>query len=122
WLSLTVTDAGKSRIYAAPFRTGSLAPEAEWVFIRSGDEQMQWSPDGDMLYFLSSMDGYPCLYAQRLDSRTKRPLGEPSAVYHLHDLERRLFASWTNPFNFAIAQNRVYLSIAREQSNIWMVD
>ena len=76
----------------------------------------------EMLYFLSAADGYRCLYAQRLHSLTKRPQGESFGVYHLHNLERRLFASWAIPFNFAVTRNRVYLTIVREQSNIWMLD
>ena len=30
-----------------------------------------WSPDANLLYFWSSRDGSPCLWAQRLDPLTK---------------------------------------------------
>lgn len=40
-------------------------------------EAPDWSPDASLLYFWSDRDGSACLWAQRLDSITKRPTREP---------------------------------------------
>src|SRR3954469_17297638 len=48
------------------------------------DDYAQWSPDGNTLYFTSGADGFTCLWAQRLDGNTRRPLGDAFAVQHFH--------------------------------------
>jgi hypothetical protein len=44
-----------------------------------------WSPDGNLLYFFSDSDGSRCIWARRLDPKTKKPVGTPFAVLHLHE-------------------------------------
>jgi len=48
------------------------------------DGHANWSPDGNLLYFLSDRDGFRCLWAQRLDPATKRPVASPFDVHHFH--------------------------------------
>jgi len=36
-----------------------------------------WSADGGELYYFSDRDGHTCVWAQRLDARTKQPRGAP---------------------------------------------
>lgn len=123
WLSLSnlAFNGGTPAGYVIPIHNGRPASESQWVFVKKGPEQMQWSPDGAALYYLSAQDGHLCLYAQRLNPVTKHPLGDRFAVYHLHSPERSLFGSWMIPFNFALTRDDVYLTIEREQSNIWML-
>jgi WD40-like Beta Propeller Repeat len=49
------------------------------------DDKPRWSPNGDLLYFISDRDGHLCLWAQRLDGGTKRPIGAPFPLYHFHN-------------------------------------
>lgn len=123
WLSLSTlgfTSASPSG-YVVPIENGRPGAESSWVFVRKGSEQMQWSPDGSGLYYLSDQDGRLCLYGQRLDPVTRHPQGDPFAVYHLHSPERTLFGTWMTPFNFAVTRTGVYFTIVRQQSNIWML-
>ena len=39
---------------------------------------------GRRLYFTSSRDGYSCLWGQRIEASSRRPVGEAFAVQHLH--------------------------------------
>ena len=52
-----------------------------------------WSPDGNLLYFLSSRDGFLCLWAQWLDPSTKHPLGDRSRC----NLSIRAAIHWFGP-------------------------
>ena len=45
-------------------------------------------PDGNLLYFFSERDGFPCIWAQRVEPLTKHPLGDMFPVYHLHHARR----------------------------------
>jgi hypothetical protein len=88
WLAFS---AGPSladyRLYVAPFAPDHPPLRSEWIEVaRSPDAfpSARWSPDGNLLYFGSGRDGYGCLWAQRLNPRTKRPEGEAFAVQHFH--------------------------------------
>ena len=56
------------KVFISPIRDGHGLPEAEWISVTDGlqvDENVAWSPDGDLLYFLSERDGRLCIWAQR---------------------------------------------------------
>ena len=72
-----------------------------------------WSPDGNLLYFLSERDGFRCIWGQKLDPASKRPLGapfrcttrmipgDPSGMYHsvsfpCPQVANRSFFRWAN--------------------------
>jgi hypothetical protein len=42
------------------------------------------APSGKLLYYISERDGFACIWARRLNPRTKMPMGEPFAVHHQH--------------------------------------
>ena len=76
------------RIYLVPF-TGEPVPESQWSLIVDGtdfDRQPVWSPSGDMIYFQSDRDGTRCIWAQRVDTSTRKAVGEPFAAHHIHQL------------------------------------
>jgi Tol biopolymer transport system component len=75
------------QLFTAVMSAGPI-PETEWVSLGPAEADTRacgWSPDGRILYFVSSRDGTRCLYAQRLDPRG-RPVGEPVAVQHFHGI------------------------------------
>lgn len=43
-----------------------------------------WDAGGDLLYYVSDRDGHSCIWAQRLDPRTKQPQDAPYVLRHLH--------------------------------------
>jgi Tol biopolymer transport system component len=92
WVALSLLRAQQEEISVvlAPFGPSGLAPESEWIPI--GAElyhfQADWSPDGNWIYYFKSAHDYRCLWAQRLNARTKRPIGEPVIVRHFHRYQR----------------------------------
>ena len=59
----------------SPFHPGRDHTPAEWIAITSGegsDGPGVWSPDGEAVV--------RCLYPQRLDRATKRPIGDAQAI------------------------------------------
>jgi Tol biopolymer transport system component len=119
------------RIFVAPFRDPSqsgTAPveEKEWIRITDGagmERYAAWSPDGNVLYFLSERDGFRCLRAQRLDGTTKRPVGEPFYVYHFHHARRSLLnAGDPLRINPTVAVDKVAFGLVETTGNIWMAE
>ena len=73
-----------------------------------------------MLYFSSEQDGYACIWAERLEPRTKHPLGEPFAVQHFHSPSLKMAApSFWDPV--ALASDKIILSLTSRSGEIWML-
>ncbi|MEX2663167.1 MAG: hypothetical protein WD227_14655, partial [Vicinamibacterales bacterium] len=71
------------REFIAPFQGETPPPESSWTTVIA--ELAKWFPDGTGVYGVSDHDGFSCLWAQRLDRATKRPVGAPSAIFHSHE-------------------------------------
>jgi Tol biopolymer transport system component len=62
WMSfqIVIEAATRRQIFITPIRNGAAAAEAEWIPVTDGsglDRNAVWSPDGNLLYFLSEHDG-----------------------------------------------------------------
>ena len=60
----------------APIHSGRAAGESEWITVAAypgRNTRPWWSPDGNLLYFLSMKDSYPDIWVQRLDPVAKHP-------------------------------------------------
>jgi hypothetical protein len=99
--------------------------EKDWIPLVSDETDVRpggWSPDGTLLYFVSSRDGTRCLYVLRIDRNTGKPLGDPIAVHHFHGT-RNVWAGQsgvlsTGPAN-AVRGGFFLYDIGQYSSNIW---
>ncbi len=114
-------DLGSSRLYLAPFRDARPSSPAELVALTDGhswDAAPQWSADGKLVYFVSTRDGYRCIWAQRLDA-ANRPAGPAFAVTHLHSVRRSpTFLPFDNVDLF-VGHDQLVLSLGDQKGNIW---
>jgi len=125
WVSFhEFTGLASRRIYVAPLRGDAPVPAREWVPITDGtglDRDPCWDPDGNLLYFFSERDGFQCIWAQRLDPPTKRPVGDMFPVYHLHHARRSL-RSLDNlgVARLSTAPGKLVFSMGEYTGNVWM--
>ena len=81
WMAFLMQTGGEYfRIYVTPVENYIPAGPDRWIQLTSGeyhDDKEQFSPDGNTMYFTSNRDGATCIWALRLDPKTKRPLGAP---------------------------------------------
>ena len=88
WISFHAIPGPEARrVYVVPFKGAVLQDEKAWIPITDGEgteRYADWSPDGNLLYFLSERDGFRCIRGQRLDPATKHLVGPPFDVYHFH--------------------------------------
>ncbi len=118
WVSFTVrTEPNRGRVAVAPVDGPKPVPEGAWITItQEGTEDWaNWSPDGRTLYFTSSRDGHYCLWGQRLEASSHRPVGQAFAVQHLHGRVSYRQGGWS------AAAGRIALVLAEETGNIWMM-
>jgi Tol biopolymer transport system component len=113
------------RIYLAPF-TGEPVPESQWSLVVDGtdfDRQPVWSPSGDIVYFQSDRDGTRCIWAQRVDSSTRKTVGPPFAAHHIHQL-RYYLNDLGDPAaaGLTVVNGQMYFAAFETRSNVWMAE
>ena len=125
WLVFHVPNSAATRqIYVMRFHAGRQTPRSEWIPITEGkqlDRDAQWSPDGNLLYFLADREGMRGIYAQRLDPTTKRPVQPPFEVRMFRSARRSMMhfdnsgASWP-----AVARDKLVFPLGEMSGNIWL--
>ena len=118
WISFTArVESARGRIVVAPADGPKPIPESAWLTIVEAepDDYANWSPDGKTLYFTSSRDGYSCLWGQRIDASSRRPVGEAFAVQHLHGRLSFDHGGWS------AAAGRIAIPLVEKTGNIWMM-
>jgi hypothetical protein len=75
-----------------------------------------------VLYFLSSRDGFRCLYAQPVDPRVGRPAGPAKVVRHLHNIrpaEADGASVVSTGSGNAVSRQRLLLDYPVATVNVW---
>jgi Tol biopolymer transport system component/predicted Ser/Thr protein kinase len=76
-----------------------------------------WNASADLLYYFSDRDGHACIWAQRLDARTKQPQGAPYVLRHLH--RTATSAAVSGDYFLAGSQDRLFFPEWTATSNLW---
>jgi len=127
WLAFRVADSAGGTILIAPLTTTEPAPASTWTEIVAAERDTRpigWSPNGEILYFVSARDGTRCLYAQRIDRVTGARVGEPLVVRHFHG-GRNSYRAGSNVFSTgpssAVTSDFIIYDISDLTSNIWLM-
>ena len=121
--SSSPTDASLSQILIAPMRNGLPARRPEWIPVTDGqhmDDKPQFSADGNTVYFTSTRDRFLCVWAQRLDPKSKHPVGPPFAYEHFHNAAGRASAWFVGWSDLSVARDKMLINLMQIHSDIWM--
>jgi Tol biopolymer transport system component len=111
-----------SRIFVVPMDKGTPAPEGKWSLIGDEDgwnDKPRWSIDGNVIYFVSHRDGFRCLWAQRLNPKTKEPVGQQFGVYHFHNTRLSMMNVGLGLLEIDVAKDKLVFNLAELTGNIW---
>jgi hypothetical protein len=117
------SDEGYPRIFVAPILPDRASARADLIPITDGltwDALPEFSPDGRILYFQSERDGSRCLWAQRLDADTKKPVGKAFPVQHFHQAALTLLHVKPGQRAIAVARDKIVITVAERTGNIWL--
>jgi Tol biopolymer transport system component/DNA-binding winged helix-turn-helix (wHTH) protein len=121
WISFTVrTSPTRAHLAIAPLTASRPIPESAWITIAdvSTEDWANWSPDARTLYFPSEWDGHRCLWGQRIDTGTHRPIGEPFAAWHFHGRESYGHCCQDG---WSAAAGRIAIALKQDTGNIWLM-
>jgi serine/threonine protein kinase len=115
---------GGTQEFIAPLAGTDAIPSTRWIPLTDGSsftDAARWSVDANAIYYLSERDGHLCIWLQRLDATTKRPVGAPSALYHAHSRQRSLANAFRGAADLAVARDKIVFSMGEIKGDIWSV-
>jgi serine/threonine protein kinase len=112
WITFLDARTGQSRI--ALLDSGTVAPESAWWSLSL--HAPEWSPDGRIVYGTANLDGSRCIWSQRIDKGSKRPVGSPIPIFHLHSSRRALSE------RISVGRDKLAFSIVEHTGNIWVAE
>lgn len=123
WIAFTAQEGeGPMATFVAPFQGEAAIPHPLWIsatLMSAGNAE--WAPDGQQLFFVSEDDGSRCIWTQRLDVRSKRPVGAAYAVQHFHHLAMSLFQVPRNRLTLAVSHDKVFHNLSHMFGGIWLM-
>jgi hypothetical protein len=105
-----------------PLKSDRPSEKGNWIAIdhpNRWDDKPRWSPDGNVVYFVSDRDGQFCLWAQRLENCTKQPVGMPFALYHFHNSRLAMDNVGTSFLEIDVARDKIVMGLGGLTGNIW---
>ena len=110
-------------LFITPVNYNEPVEEDDWIRLPGIEWGIpRWSPDGQFLYVAALLDGFVCIYAQRWNSDTGEPVGEPVSICHFHESWGSMTNVPRHRLGIAVAANRIAFTLAEETSNRWSGD
>jgi hypothetical protein len=109
-------------VWVAPPQNGLPAKASEWFRITEEcvmADKPRWSPDGSIIYYISARDGFVCLWAQRVDRLTKRPVEPPFPVRHFHAARLSMMNVGYGGLEISVGRDMIVLDLGELMGNLW---
>jgi Tol biopolymer transport system component len=126
WVTFEALHGKRSQLFVAALDGNGLpAPENQWIPVTVDEgwaDKPRWSPDGNVIHFISNRDGFFCLWAQRLD-KSKHPIGGPLSVAHFHG--SRLSVENVGAggvIEISVARDKIAINLGDLTGNIWVTN
>jgi len=124
WLAL-IADGGQNGLLSGNLISLKGDPNDRSRWIKVTEEQfdlsLHWAPDGQSIYFWQIRDGHRCLWGQRLDPSTKRPVGLPFAVLHRHTFQDYPVNGGTLAVAGPADHLRFAMTLSDDLSDLWRI-
>lgn len=121
WFAFVTVKEGIDRsVYVSRFVDGRPTQPTEWMRIYGGPGGARpfWSASGDVLYYFRA-HGQQCLFARRLDSVTKQPIGKEIEALHFHGRLRPPNAAL---IGYGLVGKRLFIPLLEGRTSVWIAE
>ena len=124
YLLFTASRNGTAKqVFAVRFPKNAPMPVGEWIPITSETEfsgRPQWSGDGKTIFYLSTRDGFSCVWGQHFDPRSGRITSPPFGIIHYHNPRFSPHVVIERAFNLSVAGDSIYLNVGEINASVWI--
>ncbi len=124
YLLFTASRNGTAKqVFAVRFPENASMPVGEWIPITSETEfsgRPRWSGDGKTIFYLSTRDGFSCVWGQHFDPRSGRATSPPFAIIHYHNPRFSPHVVVERAFSLSAAGDSIYLNVGEINSSVWI--
>ena len=117
------SETGSKQIFAVHLPKATASVEGKWHPITAPSESSdrpRWSGDGKTIYFLSTRDGFSCLWGQSFNAEIGEVFGDPFPVMHFHNRRASIDVVGPRSFNLSVAGDSLYFNLGESSSSIWI--
>ncbi len=115
-------DGNTKQVFAVLFPKSTQAISGAWIPITSElefSDRPRWSGDGKTVFYLSTRDGFSCVWGQHFDIESGRVIAKPFAVLHYHNPRFSPARVVSRSFNLSVSGDSIYLNVGETNSSIW---
>lgn len=115
-------DGNRKQVFAVLFPKSRQAATGAWIPITSElefSDRPRWSADGKTIFYLSTRDGFSCVWGRHFDVKSGRVTSRPFAVMHYHNSRFSPAAVASRSFNLSVFGDSVYLNVGEINASIW---
>lgn len=114
---------GNKQIFAVRFPKSTASAERKWIPITEASQSSdrpRWSGDGKAIFYVSTRDGFFCIWGQTFDPEAGQVTGSPFAVMHYHNRRDSIDVVAPRSFNLSVAGDSIYFNLGESSSSIWI--
>jgi eukaryotic-like serine/threonine-protein kinase len=114
---------GNKQIFAVRFPKSTASVQGKRVPITEASkssDRPRWSGDGRTIFYVSTRDGFSCLWGQPFDPEAGEISGPPFAVMHYHNRRDSIDVVAPRSFNLSVAGDSIYFNLGESSSSIWI--
>ena len=124
YLLFTASRNGTAKqVFAVRFPENASMPVGEWIPITSETDfsgRPRWSGDGKTIFYLSTRDGFSCVWGQHFDPQSGRATSPPFAIIHYHNPRFSPHVVVERAFTLSVAGDSIYLNVGEINSSVWI--
>jgi serine/threonine protein kinase len=117
------TEAEGKQIFAVRLPKATASAEGKWIPITGAlesSDRPRWSGDGKTVFYLSTRDGFSCLWGQNFNPELGEKRGDPFPVMHFHNRRTSIDVIGYRSFNLSVAGDSIYFNLGESSSSIWI--
>lgn len=114
---------GGKRVFAVRFPRADRSVVGKKIPVTDADEgsdQARWSGDGKTIFYISTRDGFKCIWGRAFDPRTGALKGPAFPVAHYHKPGASIDIVVPRSFNMSVAGDTIFFDLGEYTSSIWV--